>query len=102
MESSVLDGKEYRTLDSRPRALAHSFRKSRDNWKRRCQEAKAELKSLRGKIRDLELSRAKWRDDAETSQSELIVLQNEIEQLQSELVISAQALVQEFPKKTTD
>ncbi len=102
MESSVLDGKKYRTLDSRPRALAQSFRRSRDNWKQKCQEAKAELKSLRGKIRDLELSRAKWRDDAEMSQSELLLLQDEIEQLQSELVISAQALTQECPPKTTD
>lgn len=99
MESSILDVKEYPLLDSRPRVLAQSFRKSRDNWKRKCQEAKAELKSLRGRIRDLELSRSKWRDDAEMSQKEQRRLQNVIESLQSDLAISAQAIAQESSKK---
>jgi peptidoglycan hydrolase CwlO-like protein len=100
MKSSVLDSKEYPLLDSRPRALAQSFRMSRDNWKRKCQEAKAELKSLRGRIRDLELSRDKWRDDAEMSQNEERRLQNEIERLQSDLAISAEAIAQESLKKS--
>lgn len=99
MESNVLYGKQYPLLDTRPRVLAQSFCKSRDNWKRKCQEAKAELKSLRGRIRDLELSRSKWRDDAEMSQKEERRLQNIVESLQSELAISAQAVAQESSKK---
>ena len=99
MAADVLDRKEYRTLETRPRVLAESFRKSRDQWKRKCQQAKGELKSLRDRMRDLELSRAKWRDDAELSQHEQLRLQDEVEQLQSQLSLSAQALA-DAPKKT--
>lgn len=99
MPLDVLGSKEYRTMETRPRVLAESFRKSRDNWKRKCQQAKAETKSLRDRVRDLELSRAKWRDDAEVSQKEQIRLQEEVEQLQSQLALSAQALANP-PKKT--
>ena len=99
MESNVLDGKVYPLLDSRPRVLAQSFLKSRDSWKRKCQEAKAELKPLRDRIRDLELSRRKWRDEAELSLKQEQRLRNEIERLQSDLALSAQAIAQESQKK---
>lgn len=92
------EAKEYSLLETRPRVLAQSFRESRDNWKRKCQEAKAEIKSLRGRIRDLELSRAKWRDDAEASQREQQDLREEVERLQTQLTFSA-AAVAESEKK---
>lgn len=86
------DAKEYSLLTTRPRFLAESFRKSRDNWKRKCQDAKAEVKSLRDRIRDLELSRSKWRDDAEMYRREQQCLQEEVQRLQSELALSGEAL----------
>ena len=90
--------KRYALLETRPRVLAESFRKSRDNWKRRCQEAKAEVKSLRDRIRDLELSRAKWRDDAEAYQREQQYLREEVERLESQLRLSGAALAQSEKK----
>ena len=90
--------KEYELMEKRPRVLANSFRKSRDNWKRKCQEAKAEVKSFRDRMRDLELSRSRWRDDAEEAQREKQRLQEEIEQLQSQLILSAESLAQSEKK----
>lgn len=96
----AMDGKEkeYELMEKRPRVLANSFRKSRDNWKRKCQETKAEVKSFRDRVRDLELSRSKWRDDAEEAQREKQRLQEEIEQLQSQLILSAESLAQSEKK----
>ena len=96
----AMDGKEkeYELMEKRPRVLANSFRKSRDNWKRKCQETKAEVKSFRDRVRDLELSRSKWRDDAEEAQREIQRLQEEIEQLQSQLILSAESLAQSEKK----
>ena len=75
--------KEYELMEKRPRVLTNSFRKSRDNWKRKCQKAKAEVKSFRDRMRDLELSRSRWRDDAEEAQREKQRLQEEIDNLTS-------------------
>lgn len=93
------DAKEYSLMESRPRFLAQTFQKSRDNWKRKCQEAKAEIKSLRDRIRDLELSRAKWRDDAETFQRDQQNLREEVERLQAQLTFSAAAVAESEKKE---
>ncbi len=79
------DEKKYRLLETRPRVLANFFRESRDNWKRKFQETKPEFQAFRGRIRDLELSRAKWREQAEQSQSEQNRLEQEVQQLNEEL-----------------
>ena len=79
------DEKKYRLLETRPRVLANFFRESRDNWKLKFQQTKSEFQAFRGRIRDLELSRAKWRDQAEQSQSEQQRLQQEVQQLQEKL-----------------
>lgn len=85
MSSVAADEKKYRLLETRPRVLANFFRESRDNWKRKYQEAKSEFQAFRGRIRDLELSRAKWRDQAEQSQSELQRLEQELRHLKEKL-----------------
>jgi chromosome segregation ATPase len=74
--------------------LANSFRKSRDNWKRKCQSAKAQMRVLRDRIRDLEASRLKWRRDTERSRQEQQRLQEEVARLQSQLAVSAEAIAQ--------
>ena len=61
---------EYRLLETRPRVLAKFFEQSRDNWKRKCQEANAEVKRFRDKVRDVQQSRQTWREQAEQSQQE--------------------------------
>lgn len=90
--------REYALLETRPRQLALSFRESRDKWKRKCQDAKAEVRSLRIRIRDLELSRSKWRDDAEMLQIEQQRLLAEVQRLESQLMLSAEAIAESEKK----
>lgn len=46
---------------SRMKVLMRFFERSRNNWKRKCCRAKAELKLARNQIRAVEKSRARWR-----------------------------------------
>ena len=92
MSVEVPERVEYRTMETRPKVLAEAFRKSRDKWKQKCQDTKAEAKKLRDRIRDLEASRAKWRDDAEFAREEQQRLVDEVNHLKGELVRSAQTL----------
>lgn len=93
------DGSGYVLMETRPRLLANSFRKSRDNWKQKCQAAKVEMRALRDRLRDLEASRSKWRRDAEQSQQEQQRLQEQMARLQSQLAASAEAIAQAEKKR---
>ena len=84
---------EYRLLETRPRVLAKFFEQSRDNWKRKCQEANAEVKRFRDKVRDVQQSRQTWREQAEQSQQEQQRLAEEVQQLQEQLA-AARATVE--------
>ena len=90
--SVAVSEREYRTMETRPRVAAEAFRKSRDRWKQKCQDSKAEAKKLRDRIRDLEASRAKWRDDAEFARQEQQRLLDEVNHLKDELICAAQEL----------
>lgn len=61
--------KAYRLLETRPRVLVNSLLASRGKWKEKCGVAKVELQAFRGKVRDLEVSREKWRIQAEASEN---------------------------------
>ena len=69
--------------------LLSFFKRSRDGWKRKCQEAKMALKLARNRIRDLEKSRAHWRQTAQQ-------LQTQVKHFEQE-----QALVQAVTQKKT-
>lgn len=43
---------------------ARLFRASRDRWKQRCAAKQDEIRYLRVRIRDLEASRQRWKDEA--------------------------------------
>lgn len=60
-----LGEKVYRLLETRPRVLVNSLLVGRAKWKEKCGVAKVELQAFRGKVRDLEVSREKWRVQAE-------------------------------------
>lgn len=62
------DGTTYK---SRPKVLLEFFRRSRDNWKRKCQETKAALKLAKNQNRAVQESRAKWRAQAKELEAEL-------------------------------
>ena len=76
---------EYRLLKTRPRLLARFFEESRDNWKRKCQEAIAEVKQFRDKVRDVQQSRQMWREQAEQARQEQQRLAAEVQRLQAQL-----------------
>jgi chromosome segregation ATPase len=63
-----LGEKVYRLLETRPRVLVNSLLVSRDKWTEKCGVAKVELQAFRGKVRDLEVSREKWRVQAEETE----------------------------------
>lgn len=50
---------------SRPGALIWSFRKSRDNWKRKYADLKASARALKGQLAAVTKSRDTWRAKAE-------------------------------------
>ena len=64
-----LGEKVYRLLETRPRVLVNSLLESRSKWKEKCGVSKVELQAFRGKVRDLEVSREKWRIQAEESEN---------------------------------
>lgn len=43
---------------------ARLFRQGRERWKRRCAAKQDEIRALRVRIRDLEASRARWKQEA--------------------------------------
>ena len=61
--------KVYRLLETRPRVLVNSLLVGRAEWKEKCGVAKVELQASRGNVRDLEVSREKWRVQAEENES---------------------------------
>ena len=73
-----------RVFRSRASALIWFFRKSRDNWKRKCQEAKRVLRSFRAELRDVRRSRDNWRRRAEASEAENRILREQLSQERSE------------------
>lgn len=76
---------EHRLMETRPRVLAQFFEESRDNWKRKCQEAIAEAKQFRDKVRDVQQSRQQWRAQAEQARQEQQCLAAEVRRLQEQL-----------------
>lgn len=60
------------------RKLAWFFERSRDNWKRKCQEAKKQLKLMSNQVRAVEKSRATWRSCAEQLQQRVQELEREL------------------------
>ena len=57
------------------------FRKSRDDWKAKCQEAKRQNKKLANQTRAVEKSREHWKQVAQSAQQQLRQLRREVEEL---------------------
>jgi septal ring factor EnvC (AmiA/AmiB activator) len=67
------------------RALAWSFHKSRENWKRKYADVKQEVKQFRDQTRDLRQSRERWREKADALEAENRTLEQMLAELQSRL-----------------
>jgi chromosome segregation ATPase len=73
---TIVEGTAY---TSRPKLLLDFFKRSRDKWKQKCKQAKAELKLAKNQNRAVEKSRANWRSRAKELKAEVERLQQELE-----------------------
>ena len=73
--AAALGGGGVREFVSPLRILVPSFRASRDKWKAKSGQMKAEVKRLKVNVYDVQQSRATWRQRAEAAESELAALQ---------------------------
>ena len=83
------------------RILVPKILKSRDAWKAKSDRRKVQLKSAQIKVRDLTLSRERWRQTAEAAQEQIRSFQEQLRQSQIELAQTRAALadLQEAKKK---
>ncbi len=65
------------------RALAWSFHRSRENWKRKYAAVKADAKRSQNEVRDLRKSRAAWKQKAKSLETENKSLQMTMAELQA-------------------
>ena len=66
---------------SPPRKLIRFFHKSRDQWKAKCQNAKAVVKRLENRVRFLEQSKDEWKAKAQALSAENARLKAQAEQM---------------------
>ena len=71
-----MEEKSYR---SPVRKLMRFFRRSRDGWKRKLQEARVLCKRLNNRVRKLQASRDRWKERTQQGQQELRRLRAELE-----------------------
>lgn len=72
---------EIKTFLSPVKKLVRFFERSRNGWKRKCQESKRRIKRLSNDKLKLKASRNRWKENAQTLQSELRQVQEELEEL---------------------
>jgi chromosome segregation ATPase len=84
MVKSATTNKEY---TSPVRKLVHFFEKSRDQWKTKCREAKAQIKLLKNRVRFLEKSRGQWRERVQELESEIARLRAREQALEKEVEV---------------
>jgi chromosome segregation ATPase len=87
VNSSDQDSKPAYTTSKQVQAWF--LRRSRDLWKTKYAELKAEFKRSRQRVADIDRSRAQWRDRAERAAGELQRLQAENAQLRATLEATA-------------
>jgi len=69
---------QEKVYKSPKRKLFRFFIKSRDNWKGKCKDSKAEIKKLKNKISFLKDSKKKWKTEAKAMKIELTQLQKKM------------------------
>jgi predicted nuclease with TOPRIM domain len=70
------------TYKSPQRKLVKFFHKSRDQWKGKCREAKAELKQLKKKLHGVQARHQRWQSRVQALEGELAQLHEEKRALQ--------------------
>jgi len=67
------------------RVLVRSFQKSRDKWKSKCQDVKADVKRFRNQAQDAKKSRDKWKSRVRGLECANQELQQELTRLTAEV-----------------
>lgn len=80
------------------RKLVAFFKASRDKWKEKCQQAKYELKLLKRRFENLQISRNQWQQGYQQAESQREQLQARGEHLQAQHQ-QLQAQVEALSKK---
>jgi chromosome segregation ATPase len=86
MDTVVNAKDDLSSYRSPSRVLADWFRKSRNNWKQKYVDLKAEIKRFRNRANDLQKSRNHWKELAATHQQQLAALQAQVEQLKAQVL----------------
>jgi chromosome segregation ATPase len=76
---------ELTVFKSPVRILARSFQRSRDNWKRKHQDLKRQMKRLQVQVYDVRQSREQWRQRAEEQELRVQQLEEAIARLRRQL-----------------
>jgi chromosome segregation ATPase len=85
MEATIDAVRERPSYRSPRRVLVDWFRKSRDSWKQKFMERKAELKRFKNRAYDLEKSKERWKTQATLHQRQVEALQAEVERLKAQV-----------------
>ena len=85
MDGTATMSEIRQTFSTPVRILLPKLLKSRDDWKAKSHQRKAQLKSAKIKIRDLSVSRDMWRDRTEQLQERLERAEHELEATQTAL-----------------
>jgi len=84
-DSQTSDAPATSSFKSRPGALAWSFRKSRDRWKAKCKQLKADIKRHTNRVADVTKSREHWRTQAQATREQLRVREAELAALRRQI-----------------
>lgn len=83
---------EISHFKSPKRMLVRFFRQSRDRWKRKCKELRADLKRVRVRMYDLNESQQHWKHRAQQRLKEQEQLQAQLGELKGQLAQAQEAL----------
>jgi chromosome segregation ATPase len=73
-----MEVKEYRSPQYK---LVQFFERSRNNWKRKCQDRGVRMKRLSSHLEKMRSGRNRWRERAQALEGELARVQDELQQL---------------------
>lgn len=72
------EAKEYRSPQYK---LVQFFERSRNNWKRKCQDRYVRMKRLASRLEKMRSGRNRWRERAQALEGDLASVQDELQQL---------------------
>ena len=79
-----MEGMEVKVYRSPKYNLLQFFERSRDGWKRKCQEGKVRIKRLGSRVDKLKTSRDRWKQRAQSLHSELAKAEQELQRLKQD------------------